>query len=160
MAQRTGASFWIFIAVLVVLHLVLHVAVGLGTVAPDLVTVAVLLAARRVKGSAAAAIGVGLGLLTDALSLTTFGALALVNGIVGFLGARSRDLFEGDSLLSVAVYVFLGKWLRDALYFVFTQSAHDYPWSTLITSAPLAAVFAAAAALVALMLYRAATGER
>jgi rod shape-determining protein MreD len=160
MAQRTGASFWIFIAVLVVAHLVLHVAIGLTTVAPDLMTVAVLLAARRVKGSAGAAIGVGIGLLTDALSLTTFGALALVNGVVGFLGARSRDLFEGDSMLSVAVYVFLGKWLRDALYFLVTKSAHDDPWSILITSAPIAAIFAAVSALFALMLYRAATGER
>jgi rod shape-determining protein MreD len=160
MAQRTGASFWIFIAVLVVAHLVLHVAIGLTTVAPDLMTVAVLLAARRVKGSAGAAIGVAIGLLTDALSLTTFGALALVNGIVGFLGARSRDLFEGDSMLSVAVYVFIGKWLRDALYFLVTKSAHDDPWSVLITSAPIAAIFAAVSALFALMLYRAATGER
>jgi rod shape-determining protein MreD len=160
MAQRTGASFWIFIAVLIVAHLVLHVAIGLTTVAPDLMTVAVLLAARRVKGSAGAAIGVAIGLLTDALSITTFGALALVNGIVGFLGARSRDLFEGDSMLSVAVYVFLGKWLRDALYFVVTKSAHADPWSVLITSAPIAAIFAAVSALFALMLYRAATGER
>src|SRR5688500_3383322 len=160
MAQRTGPSFWIFIVVLVVAHLVLHVAIGLNTVAPDLMTVAVLLAARRVKGSAGAAIGVAIGLLTDALSLTTFGALALVNGIIGFLGARSRDMFEGDSLLSVAVYVFLGKWLHSTLYFIITKSAHDDPWSVLITSAPIAAVFAAISALFALMLYRAATGER
>lgn len=162
MASRsgTGAPFWVFIAILVVVHLVLHVAIGLGAVAPDILTVAVLLAARRLKGSAAAAVGLVLGILNDALSLTTFGAMALVYAIVGFLGARSRDLFEGDSLLFVAVYVFLGKWLRDALYFVVTRSAHGDPWGSLLTTAPVAAIFAAFSAMVAVTLYRAATGER
>ena len=162
MASRsgTGAPFWIFIAILVVLHLVLHVAIGLGMGAPDLLTVAVLLAARRLKSSGAAALGLVVGILNDALSLTTFGANALSYAIIGFLGARSRDLFEGDSLLFVAVYVFLGKWLRDALYFVITRSAHGETWGSLLTAAPIAAVFAAFAAMVAMMLYRAATGER
>ncbi|MGQ0813594.1 MAG: rod shape-determining protein MreD [Gemmatimonadota bacterium] len=160
MAVRTGLPFWIFIAVLVIAHLVLHVAIGLTTSAPDLMTVAVLLAARRLQGAAAAALGLLLGVLTDALSLTTFGALALVNAVIGFFGARSRDLFEGDSLLFVAVYIFLGKWLRDALYFGLTRSAQAESWSMLITAAPIAAVFAAIAAMIAIMLYRAATGER
>ena len=162
MASRsgTGAPFWIFIAILVVLHFVLHVAIGLGPVAPDLMTVAVLLAARRVKSSSAAAIGLVLGVLNDALSLTSFGANALSYSIVGFLGARSRDLFEGDSLLFVAVYIFLGKWLRDALYFVITKSQHGEAWGTLLTGAPLAAVLAAFSGMVAITMYRAATGER
>lgn len=162
MASRsgTGAPFWVFIAMLVVLHLVLHVALGLGGAVPDILTIAVLLASRRLKGSGAAAVGLVLGILNDALSLTTFGALALVYAIVGFLGARSRDLFEGDSLLFVAVYVFLGKWLRDALYFVVTRSAHGEPWGNLLTAAPVAAIFAAFSAMIAIMLYRAATGER
>jgi rod shape-determining protein MreD len=162
MASRsgTGAPFWVFIAILVVLHLVLHVAIGVDTGAPDLLTVAVLLAARRVKGSGAAAIGLVLGILNDALSLSTFGANALVYAVVGFLGARSRDLFEGDSLLFVAVYIFLGKWLRDALYFVITRSDHGEAWGSLLTVAPIAAVFAAIAGMVAITMYRAATGER
>lgn len=162
MASRSGSAlgFWIFIFVLVVLHLVLRVAIGLGTVAPDLMTIAVLLAARRLKGSGAAALGLVLGILSDALVLTTFGALGLVNSIVGFLGARSRDLFEGDSLLFAVVYIFLGKWLHDALYFTFTQSAQSATWGSLLTAAPVTALYTAGAALVALMLYRATTGDR
>lgn len=160
MPQRTSPSFWVFIIVLVVLHLVLHVAAGLATTAPDLMIVAVLLCARRLSGSVASAVGLALGLLTDALSLTTFGALALANTIVGFLGARSRDLFEGDSMLFIAVYIFLGKWLRDVIYFAMTRSAHAETWGSMLTAAPIAAGFAAIAAIVSMMLYRAATGDR
>ena len=160
MPGRTGISFWIFIVLVVIAHLVLHVAIGLGAVAPDLLTVAVLLAARKLSATVAAAVGLLLGLLVDALSLTTFGASALINSVIGLLGARSRDLFEGDSLMFVAGYIFLGKWLRDAAYLALTRSANAEPWSTLLTSAPLAALYAAFAGMIALTLYRAAMDER
>ena len=160
MPVRISISFWVFILVVVIAHLVLHVAIGLGTAAPDLLTVAVLLAARRLTAAVAAGVGLLLGLLIDALSLTTFGAAALINSVIGLLGARSRDLFEGDSLLFVGVYVFLGKWLRDAAYLALTRAATGEPWGALVTAAPLAAVYAAFAAMVALTLYRAAVGDR
>ena len=157
MAARNNTAFWIFIIVLVVVHLSIHVGFGVRGLVPDLLTVALLLGARRLTGSGAAGLGLALGLLNDALSLTAFGALALTYTIVGFAGARSRDLFEGDSLLFVAVYVFLGKWLRDLLYITFTRSE---PWSNLWSGAPLAALYAALAAMIALTLYRAATSDR
>lgn len=160
MASRTDHSFWIFISVVVIAHFVLHVAIGMGTATPDLLTIAVLLSARRLSGAKAAGLGFLLGMLVDALSLTSFGANALAYTIVGFLGARSRDLFEGDSLLFVAVYIFLGKWLRDAIFFVLTRSAHGDDWGSLLTFSPIAAVYAVVSAIVALMLYRATTGER
>ena len=160
MAGRTKPSFWVFIVLLFIVHLILHVAVGLRATAPDLVTVAVLLAARRLAGAQAAAVGLVLGILVDALSLTAFGALAVVFTVLGFLGARSRDLFDGDSLLFVGAYVFLGKWLRDAFYMVITHSAHSESWGVLLTGTPVSALYAASAAMIALTLYRAATGER
>ena len=158
MAGRPNhVAFWIFILLLVVLHLGVHVAVGVRGFAPDLLTVALLLGARRLSGSGAAALGLALGVLNDALSLTAFGALAVTYAIVGFIGARSRDMFEGDSLLFVAAYVFLGKWLRDLIYMILTRSA---PWSDLWSNAPIAALYAAVAGVVALTLYRAATSDR
>lgn len=160
MASRTNVSFWIFIAVVVIVHLVLHVAIGIGTSTPDLLTVAVLLSARRLSGAASAGFGLVLGMLVDALSLTSFGANALACTIIGFLGARSRDLFEGDSLLFVAVYIFLGKWLRDSIFFVLTRSTQPEPWGSLLTVSPIAAVYAAFSAMIAVTLYRATTGER
>ena len=160
MANRTGPSFWVFILILVILHLVVHVAMGVGVSAPDFLTIALLLAARRMSGAWAAGLGLALGLLVDALSLTTFGALAVVYAVLGFLGARSRDLFEGESLLFVAVYIFLGTWLREAIYILLTRSAMHQPWGVLLTSAPIAAVYTAVSAMIALTLYRAATGDR
>ena len=158
MAGRPNhVAFWIFIILLVVLHLGVHVAMGIRGFAPDLLTVALLLGARRLSGAGAAGLGLALGLLNDALSLTAFGALAVTYTIVGFVGARSRDMFEGDSLLFVAAYIFLGKWLRDVIYVLLTRSA---PWSDLWSASPLAALYAAIAALVALTLYRAATSDR
>lgn len=157
MAGRgNNVGFWIFIIILVVLHFSVHVALGLR-VGPDLLTIALLLGARRLSGSGAAGLGLALGVLNDALSLSAFGALALVYTIIGFLGARSRDLFEGDSLLFVAVYIFLGTWLRELLYQTLTRTQ---PWSDMWTAAPMAALYAAIAAIVALTLYRAATSDR
>jgi cell shape-determining protein MreD len=111
-------------------------------------------------GAAGAGVGLLIGVLADALSLTKFGALALIYTVLGYLGARSRDLFEGDSLLFVGLYIFVGKWLRDALYLGLAHSAVGESWFTLLTKIPVAAVYAAFAAMVALTLYRAATNER
>ncbi|HEX6064115.1 MAG TPA: rod shape-determining protein MreD [Longimicrobiales bacterium] len=158
MAGRSRpVGFWIFIIILVVLHFGVHVALGVRTMAPDLLTVALLLGVRRLTGAGAAGLGLALGILNDALSLSAFGALAVTYAIIGFLGARSRDLFEGDSLLFVAAYIFIGKLLRDALYQLLTRSQ---PWSDLWTVSLLASLFAALAGVVALTLYRAATSDR
>lgn len=160
MASRTTPSFWVFILILVILHFILHVAIGLSTSAPDLLTIALLLSARRLNGAVAAGVGLVFGLIADALSLSAFGALAVVYTVLGFLGARSRDLFEGDSLLFVGVYVFIGKWLCNALYLVMTHASRGDPWGTLLSNAPVAAIYAAVSAMIALTLYRAATGDR
>ena len=155
--RNNNAGFWIFIIILVILHFGVHVALGLRGIAPDFLTIALLLGSRRLSGSGAAGLGLALGILNDALSLTGFGAMAVTYAVVGFLGARSRDLFEGDSLLFVAAYIFLGKWLRDFIYQIL---AGTEPWSFMWSSALLIALYTAFAAIVALTLYRAATSDR
>ena len=65
-----------FIAFLAFLHFTLHLAFGFGPQAPDLITVAALLAARRLRGGQAAALGFVFGILADALARTSFGASA------------------------------------------------------------------------------------
>jgi rod shape-determining protein MreD len=150
----------VFVALLVLLHLTLHLAFGLGAEAPDLMTVAVLMAARRVRGAPAAALGCALGLLDDALSLTTFGASAVALSVLGYLAARSRDLFEGESLLYLLVYLFLGKWLRDVITYALTDSAAGDLAATLFVSLPLLALYAALAGVVSVVVYRGLSGER
>ena len=160
MAARNPASFWVFFALLLVAHFVLHLALGLGATAPDLLTAALLLAARRVRGAAAAVIGLGLGILSDALSASSFGADAVALTVLGYLGARSRDLFDGDSLLFVGVYLFLGKWLHDALYWVLASELRGNAMAQLVIQAPLAALSTAIGGTIALLIYRTSTGER
>jgi rod shape-determining protein MreD len=158
-ARSTG--FWGFVALLVLAHFLVRVALGLSEWVPDLLTIAALLAARRVRPPVATLIGALLGLLEDALALTAFGARAVATGAVSFLGARSRDLFEGDSVIFLAVYLFVGKWAREAIVFLLDmRAARGDTVSVLLIDGPLAALYAAAAGTVAFLLYRAVSGER
>jgi rod shape-determining protein MreD len=153
--------FWVFVAVLVLFHFLLHVGLGLGATAPDLLTVAVLLAARRLASGPAAALGLGLGLLQDALSLGSFGAEAVSQTLLAFAGARSRDFFLGESALFVGVYLFVGKWVHDVVFFLLARMGSGAEaLSRLLVQAPLGGLYAAVCGMVALFLYRAATGER
>lgn len=159
--MKAGRAFWIFIAVLVVLHFVLHVSFGLGRSAPDMLTVAVLLGSRQLSGGRAAGFGFLLGLIEDGVSLAAFGAGAVTQTVIGYLGARSRDLFVGDSLLFLALYLFLGKWARDALYYgVAAGVRRGEPVSALLLQAPVAALYAALAGVVAIVAYRSLTRSR
>jgi rod shape-determining protein MreD len=160
MAAR-GWSYGIFVFLLVLAHFVLRLAIGLEWGTPDLLTVAALLAARRLTGAQAAGLGLVLGLVDDGLSINSFGSAAVALTIVSFLGARSRDLFEGDSLLFLVVYLFLGKWLRDALILLLDQAPGSVePVSEIFLGMPVAAIVAALAGMVGMVLYRVATGER
>lgn len=148
-------AFWIFIGLLVVLHFVLRVGIGLEQLAPDLLVVALLLAAREVRAGFAAGLGLLLGILDGSVVPFNLGATAVVLTLLGFLGGRSRDLIEGDSFVFVAVYLFAGKWLFDTLLFLLTGTAFGPGASYLLLISPLAALYAAAAGLVSLTLYRA-----
>jgi rod shape-determining protein MreD len=153
---RAGPGLWVFIAVLVLVHFFLQLTLGLGGRAPDLLAVAVLLGARPLSGGAAAGLGFALGLLEDAVSIAAFGAAAATLTVVAYLGARTRDLFIGDSMLFLGVYLFFGKWLQEALYYALAAPVRrGEPVEMLLMQAPLAAVYAAAAGLVAVASYRA-----
>lgn len=159
--MKGGWPFWIFIVVLVVLHFVMHLSFGLASSAPDLLTVAVLLGARQLTGGRAAGYGFLLGLLEDSVSVSAFGAAAVTQTVIGYLGARSRDLFVGDSLLFLGLYLFLGKWARDALYYgVATVVRRGDAVSALLVRAPVAALYAAVAGVVAIVIYRSLTRSR
>jgi rod shape-determining protein MreD len=155
---RTTYRYWVFVGILVFVHFALRVGFGLEDRAPDLLTVATLFGARRLRSTGAALLGLLLGVLADALSLIAFGASAVALAIVGFLGARSRDMFEGDSLVFVTIYLFLGVWLRQVIQVLVSRQGID--WSVLYTSAPLVAAYAALAGIVALGVFRAVTDER
>lgn len=153
--MKGGWPFWAFIGVLAGIHFALHLSLGIQGAAPDLLTIAVLLAARQVAGGRAAGVGFGLGLLEDAVSLGAFGAATVTQTVIGYLGARSRDLFVGDSAVFLGSYLFLGAWIQDALYFSLAGGVRrGEPVEALLLTAPLEAAYAAVAGLVAVVLYR------
>lgn len=119
--MNDGGRVWFVVLLLVFLHLVLRVALGVGSGAPDLLTVATLLGSRRVGVGAGAGLGFVLGLLEDAFSLLSFGANTVAFTLVGIVGGITRDLFVGDSGIFQLTFLFFGKFLRDAAYWVLAE---------------------------------------
>ena len=159
MAART-TTFWTFIGILLLAHLTLRVGLGLAVV-PDLITVALLLGARRLGGWQAALYGLVLGLLADSLAVVGFASTAVAYVVVGYLGSRSRSFFEGESYLFIVLYVFLGGWLIDAIRFIVGGAAgRGVPFSYLVGDAALSALYLTVAAVASMIAYRAVTGHR
>lgn len=151
--MRVPWRVWAVVALLVVVHFVLHLGLGIGSAAPDLLTVALLVAVREVRTGTGAGIGFVFGLLEDAYSVLAFGANALALSVVGAIGARARDLFVGDSLSFVVVYLFVGKWSRDLIYWVVAGEGLREPFvRAMLVEGSVAAVWATLVGLVALTL--------
>ncbi len=148
-------GLWLFIVILVVLHFILRLGLGLGHLAPDLLVVALLLAAREIRAGWAAGLGLVLGVLDGSMVPFNLGASALALTIIGFLGARTRELFSGDNYLFLALYLFVGKWLYDTLLYLVTGELFSSGPAYLLLISPLTALYAAAAGVVALAAYRA-----
>ena len=147
--------------VLVVLHLVIHVGFGVGAAAPDLFTLALLIVARGLHMAGATGVGLFLGLLEDAQGLLGFGAHGFAMAVVGALAARTREVFVGDSLLFVASYLFVGKWLRDAIYWVAAgPQLRGAMGEALLVDAGLAALYMTVVGLVVVFLTGALQGPR
>ncbi len=155
MIGRVGWGFWVFIALLVVLHFLLRVGLGYEQLAPDLLVVALLLAARHLQAGYATGFGVLLGIIDGSLVPSTLGASAVALAVLGFVGARSRELFSEDNYLLLALYLFVGKWVFDTILFLATGDLFRPGASYLLLVSPLTALYAAAAGLIGLSVYRA-----
>lgn len=145
---------WILVSLLVVVHLVLHVVMGYGRGAPDLMVVALLIGGRRLRVGQGAALGFGFGLLEDSFSVLSFGANAFAMTATGIAASRSRGLFVGDSTVFVLVYFFGGKLFRDALAWVAADAVSRPEFLThILVNMPLAALYVAVCGfLIALLL--------
>jgi cell shape-determining protein MreD len=155
MNGRIGWGYWAFIALLVVLHFLLRVGLGYEQLAPDLLVVALLLAARNLAAGYAAGVGLVLGILDGALVPFALGASALALTVLGFAGARSRELFSDDNYLLLALYLFVGKWAFDTILFFATGDVFRAGGSYLLLVSPLTALYAAAAGLLSITVYKA-----
>jgi hypothetical protein len=117
--------------------------------------VALLLASREMRAGWAAGLGLALGILDGAMVPFNLGTSALVMTLLGFAGARTRELFSGDNYVFLALYLFAGKWLYDTLLYLVTGDLFSAGATYLVLVSPLAALYAAAAGVVAMATYRA-----
>jgi hypothetical protein len=156
MTEGTRWQFVGLIAVLVALHFILRVGLGLGPLAPDLLVVGMLLAARRMRAGWAAGLGVPLGVMEGAVNSVLLGPASLALVVLGFAGSRSRDQLAGDSPALLVLYLFVGKWVYDILvYLVLAMNGSAGSAAKLIVDSPVAALYAAFAGLAAVAAYRA-----
>lgn len=147
--MRGSLSLWGTVVVLVVLHFLLHLGIGLGREAPDLLTLALLIGARELRMGAGAGLGFAFGLLEDAFSILAFGANTIAMTLVGAIGARTRDFFVGESLLFVVSYLFVGKWVKDLLLWVAMGEGLRGPFGEVVlVQASLSAAYVAIVGLV------------
>ncbi len=150
--MRRGPLFWIILGVLPLLHFLFRVGLGLGPLAPDFLALSLLLAAREMRTSRAAALGFGLGLMEDAFSILAFGANTLTFTLLGVAASRTRDLFVGESATFFAGYLFLGIWLRHALHWVLAgREVRGDALRVLVVEAPAAAAYGAGVGLLLLL---------
>lgn len=147
------AGLWIAVGGLVFLHFFLHLGLGLGPEAPDLLTVGLLLAVREGGVGTGAGLGFFFGLLEDAFSVLAFGANTVALTLVGALGARTRELFVGDSVFFVVAYLALGKWVRDFLHWLVVGETLREPFvRSVLVQGGLGALYAAAVGVAVLLL--------
>ena len=152
MKRNTLLGF--LVPLLVILHFLFHVGFSLEGTAPDLLTLALLLAARETGMGWGGALGFVFGLLEDAFSILAFGASSLAMTVVGILGSRTRDLFVGDSLLFLFVYLGSGKLLRDLIHWVAAGEAVRGPFvNTVVIEGGIAAVYLALVGLLLALIF-------
>jgi rod shape-determining protein MreD len=140
---------------LVGLHFYVRPRFGDPRFTPDFILIALLFLAVRARPGVGAAAGFTVGILTDAVAPTAFGAAALACTAVGFLSGWIKALFVADNILITALFVFAAAWLRDAIQVLASNqlAGGALAWQLLAVS-PLASLATAAAALVTLLVFR------
>jgi rod shape-determining protein MreD len=146
---------WGVIALLVAVHVLLRPRYLPSRYAPDFVLIALLFFAIRSRPGAGAVAGFVVGLLTDAVAPSGFGAAAFSLTIIGFLAGWLKAVVFPDNLLVNGLFVFLASWLRDALEMAASNALRSGNLGTrLLVMSPLSALGTAAAAVVVLLIFR------
>ena len=96
---------------LLILHFLFRPVLVSWPVAPNLLVGALLLATLHLRAGHAALLGFGLGILEAAMALEGMGLYALALTLIGYFGARSRDLLFADARFYVFGYLFVGTWI-------------------------------------------------
>tara|TARA_Y100000590_G_scaffold462128_1_gene625431 strand:- start:2758 stop:3240 length:483 start_codon:yes stop_codon:yes gene_type:complete len=149
---KNNHKFWIVVGILAFFHFGLHLGLGLGSNAPDLLAVALLISIRELDIGAGSCLGFLFGIMEDAFSVLAFGANAFAFTVIGIIGSKTRNLFVGDSLGFMAVYLFLGKWCKDFLHWIVAgESLRGSFIDVMLVGSSLAAVYAASVGLIVIV---------
>ena len=151
----TGAVRTILVcAILIVLHYTLRPLLA-WRAGIDFLIVALLLGAVRMRPGSAAVYGLLLGLVSDSLVPSAFGAAALGMSIVGFGASWLKAVFFADNLALNGFFLFLAKWTFDLIFLIAGRriagaelAMQIFVWS------PLSAAVTAVAGVVALSLLK------
>lgn len=111
--RRGWSADAVVVVILVVLHFTLYRFFSAWPALPNLLIGGLLLGALRMRAGYAAFLGFGLGVLEAAMGMEGLGTLSLVLTLVGYLGARSRDLLFADARHYVFIYLFVGTWIAE-----------------------------------------------
>jgi rod shape-determining protein MreD len=141
-------------AVLVFLHYTLRPLLAWRASA-DFLIIALLLASVRVRPGIAAIIGLLIGLASDSVALSAFGAGALAMTLIGYSWSRLKAVFFADHVLLNGFFLFLGKWAYEVVMNLVERRMQgaELLMQILVWSS-LSAAVTAVAGVLALMLLR------
>ncbi|MDB4888463.1 MAG: rod shape-determining protein MreD [Gemmatimonadetes bacterium] len=141
-------------AVLIFLHYTLRPLLAWRASA-DFLIIALLLASVRVRPGVAAVLGFIIGLASDSLALSAFGAGALAMTLIGFAWSRLKAVFFADHVLLNGFFLFLGKWAYEIVMNLMERRTHGVELlMQILVWSSLSAAVTAVAGVVALMLLR------
>ena len=107
------------------------------------------------------ALGFFLGLLEDSFSVLAFGANTLALTLVGILGARTRDLWVGESLLFYLWYLAAGIWARGLVHWMVSGEALREPFmDAVVVDGTVTAVYGAVVGILLMIPFGGGKGAR
>ncbi|HEY3286841.1 MAG TPA: rod shape-determining protein MreD [Gemmatimonadaceae bacterium] len=158
MNSARGLWFAIVVLALIVLHYTLRPVLD-WRASIDFLAIAVLLVAVRARPGVATLVGFIIGIASDALVPSAFGAGALAFSLVAYAASTLKAAFFADNVALNAVFVFLGKWVGDL---IFLAAEHRLGGSDFLAQAllwsPLAAAVTALAGLAVFVVARPVMG--
>jgi rod shape-determining protein MreD len=136
-------------AILIMLHYTLRPLLG-WRASIDFMLIAALFGAVRMRPGYAAVYGMLLGLLTDALVVSGFGASALGLALVAYGASWLKAVFFADNLALNAFFLFVGKWVFDIIVILVSHriGGSELLMQLLVWSPLASAVTAIAGAIV------------
>jgi rod shape-determining protein MreD len=153
MNWAAGVRTAIICIILIVLHFTVRPLLG-WRASIDFMLIAVVFGAVRMRPGVGAVYGLLLGLLSDSLTVSSFGAGGAALAIVGFGASWLKAVFFADNLVLNGFFLFLGKWVFDLVFVLLERrmGGVELLMQVLVWSSLSAAVTALAGVIVLTLL--------